>query len=174
MEAGRFELTEEVFSFSEIATVVERLVAGRAVAAGISLSTSIARGFPEIWADKRAVKQMLVNLLSNGIKFMPKGGSVTLKGSVGRDGGMRLSVVDNGIGMDPGHHDLVLAPFGQVDSADVRSQHDTGLGLPLVKAMIELQGGHLTLESTKGKGTTLTLCFPAERTIRGLSTATAD
>ncbi|MBM3561350.1 MAG: hypothetical protein FJX53_16055, partial [Alphaproteobacteria bacterium] len=78
----------------------------------------------------------------------------------------RISVSDNGIGIALEHHDLVLSPFGQVASAEVRSQHGTGLGLPLVKAMIELHGGRLVLESEKGKGTTLTLCFPPERTIR--------
>jgi signal transduction histidine kinase len=112
-------------------------------------------------ADERAAKQMIVNLLANAIKFTPSGGSVELLAQAGGHGGVDIAVADSGIGIAAEELPRVLEPFYQARDAAVRQQVGTGLGLTLVKALIELHGGDLDLHSTPGRGTTATLHFPA-------------
>src|SRR5690606_15905536 len=116
-------------------------------------------------ADERIVKQILVNLLANSVKFTPAGGQVVLSGAVAPDHGLSLSVMDTGIGMAPQDMTTALEPFGQIDSELSRRYEGTGLGLPLAKAFMELHGGRLDLESQPGQGTTATLHFPAWRVL---------
>jgi signal transduction histidine kinase len=165
VEAGRFELVEEDVDLAEVVAAVHQLVRGRAEAKGIVLADWLADGLPRLHADRRTLKQMLLNLLSNGIKFTPSGGSVRIDGTVAGNGGIRLAVSDTGIGIAPQHFGKVLEPFGQVDSPLAREHQGTGLGLPLVKAMVELHGGRLDLDSAEGKGTTVALCFPPHRSL---------
>jgi signal transduction histidine kinase len=108
---------------------------------------------------------MLINLLSNAVKFTPEGGHVVINGERRQDGKVTLSITDTGIGIAAQDMEKVLTPFGQVDSAFSRRHEGTGLGLPLVKAMIELHDGTLTLRSEVGVGTTAILTFPAERVL---------
>ena len=165
VEAGRFELFEEPSAISEAVDTVERLVAGRAAARNVTVVNLLPRELPRVNADKRALKQMCANLMTNAIKFTPAGGSVTIRAATREDGGISLTVEDTGIGIAPEDIAMVQAPFGQVDSALAREHQGTGLGLPLVKAMIELHGGRLQIESVLQKGTAVTLCFPPERTL---------
>ena len=165
VEAGKFELVEEDVDIAEVVAAVHQLVKGRADAKDIVLADRLPDDLPHLRADKRTLKQMLLNLLSNGVKFTPAGGRVWIDGTLAGDGGIRLAVSDNGIGIAPEHLDKVLAPFGQVDSPLAREHQGTGLGLPLVKAMVELHGGKLVFESAEGQGTTVTLCFPAKRSL---------
>ena len=113
----------------------------------------------------RKLKQILVNLLANAIKFTPKGGKVTLKAWCREDSGHVFQVIDTGIGMRLEDIPTALAPFQQVDSALNRKFEGTGLGLPLTKALVELHGGSLDLQSQVGVGTTVTVRFPAERIV---------
>jgi two-component system cell cycle sensor histidine kinase PleC len=106
---------------------------------------------------------MLLNLLSNAIKFTPQGGHITLTGAIAGDNGIRFVVGDNGIGIDKDDIETVLSPFGQSDSPLAREHQGTGLGLPLVKAMVEMHGGRMELDSAPGVGTIATLCFPPSR-----------
>ena len=114
---------------------------------------------------------MLINLLGNAVKFTPDGGSLTIEGGLNSEGGYTLSVTDTGIGIAPEHLQTVLEPFGQVESAMNRTHPGTGLGLPLVNAMIELHGGSLTIDSAPGTGTTVTLRFPPERVLEAPANA---
>ncbi len=120
---------------------------------------------PQLWADERKIKQVLINLLSNAIKFTPEGGAITVSASVQPDGSLAIAVADTGIGIAKEHIEIVLAPFGQVDSALSRKHAGTGLGLPLTKSLIELHGGRMVVESELGKGTTVTIVLPPERII---------
>jgi len=167
IEAGRFELTEERICIEEVATAVVRIVNGRAEARGIQLTAEVPPTLPDIVGDKRSVKQMMRNLLSYAIKFTQKGGKVTLRAGQDDAGWLRIAISDTGIGIAREHLEIVLAPFGQVDSALAREHQGTGLGLPLVKAMIERHDGHLELDSRIGVGTTATLVFPPERIVAG-------
>jgi two-component system cell cycle sensor histidine kinase PleC len=121
-------------------------------------------------ADGRAVKQLLLNFLSNAVKFTHSGGRVTVRAEArpGRD--LRLSVSDTGIGMSEAEIAVALSPFGQVDSKLARKHQGTGLGLPICKSLMELHGGDLTVTSEPNRGTTLTARFPAERIVRQVAT----
>ncbi len=114
----------------------------------------------------RKLKQILVNLLAKAIKFTPKGGNVTLKVCCRENSGHVFQVIDTGIGMRLEDIPTALAPFQQVDSALNRKFEGTGLGLPLTKALVELHGGSLDLQSQVGVGTTVTVRFPAERIVK--------
>ncbi len=106
-----------------------------------------------------------MNLLSNAAKFTPRNGLVILRGLILPDGRFALSVIDTGIGIAPQNIEIVLSPFGQIESVFSREHHGTGLGLPLSKALAELHGGTLDLESEPGKGTVVTVTLPAERVV---------
>ncbi|HVY13332.1 MAG TPA: ATP-binding protein, partial [Alphaproteobacteria bacterium] len=139
--------------------------AARAKASRQKIEVKIPRDFPDLRGEEKAVKQILVNLLTNAIKFTPEGGDITVQGSINASGGMVLAVIDTGIGIAPEHMHLVLAPFGQIESALSRKNQGTGLGLPLTKALTELHGGTLEIASEVGKGTTVTVTFPPDRVL---------
>jgi len=144
---------------------VRVLVEGRAREAGVRLQFECPGALPGIRADKRRLTQILVNLLSNAIKFTPEGGTVTLRGELSPGEGLVLQVVDTGIGIAPKDIPLALSVFGQIDNGTKQQAKGTGLGLPLAKALTELHGGTLALDSELGKGTTVTLRLPAQRVL---------
>jgi signal transduction histidine kinase len=112
-------------------------------------------------ADEQKLRQVLTNLLSNAVKFTPEGGRVTVSSVQQADGGVRLSVVDTGIGMDQDEIGLALQPFRQLENALTKSHEGTGLGLPLAKRLVELHGGRLEIESARGQGTVVHVLLPA-------------
>jgi signal transduction histidine kinase len=114
-------------------------------------------------AVERMIRQILINLVGNAIKFTPAGGCVTIAGERAADGGYALTVQDSGIGMTDEDIHKALMPFGQVENKMTATHNGTGLGLPLAKAMLELHGGTLDITSAPGRGTCLTLNFPADR-----------
>ena len=116
-----------------------------------------------LFADERKVKQILINLLSNAVKFAPSGGTVTIRCWCHGGDGYVLQVAGTGIGIALEDIPRALRPFQQVDSDLNRKYQGTGLGLPLTKALAELHGGSLDLQSEVGVGTTVTVRFPAER-----------
>ena len=162
VESGVIELDEEEVAVADVVQSVVTLVKGRADIGEIVVETDLSDGLPPLMADKRKLKQILVNLLSNGIKFTEAGGTVVLKVWC-RGGGYVFQVCDTGIGMALEDIPKALSPFGQIDSALDRKYEGTGLGLPLTKALVELHGGSLDLQSQPGTGTTVTVRFPAER-----------
>jgi signal transduction histidine kinase len=163
IEAGRFELHDEPIGVGEVFDSCRRLVAERALSAGVKLQ--FAPSELGIRADPLRLKQVLLNLLSNAIKFTPSGGSVTVDAGVNSAGSITIQVRDSGIGMRPEDIPLAFEPFGQVDNSLTRSQQGTGLGLPLVRRLVELHGGEVCLSSAPGQGTTVTLTFPPDRTL---------
>ena len=164
VETGNLELAETEVELSEAVGKSIRLVQERAQDAGVKLIAKLGE-LPVIFADERLVKQCLVNLLSNAVKFTPEGGKIEIRVSRPENGGLCVSVADTGIGISEEDFDRVLSPFGQVESAYSGTYEGTGLGLPITKALIELHGGTLTLESTVGVGTTIALSFPKERVL---------
>ncbi|HEY3917439.1 MAG TPA: PAS-domain containing protein [Stellaceae bacterium] len=164
IEFGKVELSEETVDLTGIIDSCMRLMRDRADQAGLQLSAHTPADLPYLHADGRRLKQILLNLVSNAVKFTPAGGQVTIRASI-EDGGMKITVSDTGIGIAP--HDLAkaLQPFGQIDSRMTRKYQGSGLGLPLTKSMIELHGGTLRLESEVGRGTTATLWLPAARVV---------
>ncbi|MGC2856825.1 PAS domain S-box protein [Novispirillum sp. DQ9] len=162
IEAGRMSLHPEVVDFGAAARACLRLVSGRAEEAHLHLDDGLAPDLPGVWGEERRIKQVLINLLGNAIKFTPSGGHVMLAAWRDDAGGLMVEVADTGIGMRPEDIPTALKPFHQIDSRLARRYEGTGLGLPLTKAFVELHGGTMDITSALGKGTTVTLRFPPE------------
>jgi signal transduction histidine kinase len=161
-EAGRLDLQEDNLDAGEILNECLRLVAPEAQEAGIAVVAELQKPAPTLRADRRRLKQIALNLLSNALKFTPSGG--TLRVTLACDAeGLEIAIADNGIGMSPDQIPIALAPFGQVDSRLSRLHEGTGLGLPLCRRFAEAHGGSLTIASALGEGTTVTVRFPLER-----------
>jgi signal transduction histidine kinase len=163
IEAGHFELEEERFALRDLIESAVRIVHDQADIASLTLDVRMAANTPDVWADLRALRQVLINLLANAIKFTDPGGVVSLLANFDTEGRLQISVADSGIGIAPEDLDKVLQPFEQVESAMARNNYGTGLGLPIAKNIIERHGGLLHLESELHKGTTVTLVLPSDR-----------
>ena len=171
IESGTDKLDEDKIEILEIIRSALKLVGHRASKGGIEIELELADQLPALRADERKLKQILVNLLTNAIKFTDAGGEVTLRAWCRPDGGHVFQIVDTGIGIAPEDIPKALSRFGQVASDLNRKYEGTGLGLPLTKALVELHGGLLDLQSEPGVGTTVTVRFPAERIIASLDNA---
>jgi signal transduction histidine kinase len=161
IEAGKFELD---FTAVEVPELVEDCVNSLqplAKRSRIVLRTSLAEKLPSIVADPRRLKQILLNLLTNAIKFTKEGGQVIVSGTMA-DGELRLRVRDNGVGMTKDEIAFAMQPFHQLDTAP-RKQSGTGLGLPVTKALVDANRARLVLTSEPGVGTSADVIFPAER-----------
>ena len=163
IESGKASLIEDIIEVPQIVGSSITMVKGRARNGGIDLIVDLPPEPPLLKADSRKLKQILVNLLSNGIKFTPEGGSVSLLFEEIADGGAVLRVVDTGIGMAPKDIPVALQPFRQIDSDLNRKFEGTGLGLPLCKALCEMHDGRLEIDSGLGRGTSVAVRLPAER-----------
>lgn len=139
---------------------------------GVRLDRRVADNVFGLRANERMMRQILLNVLSNAIKFAPKG-EVRLSVRVATDGRIVIEVADTGIGMSPADIAVALTPFGQVANTITRKEAGTGLGLPLAKAMMEMHDGTLRIDSEIGRGTTVTLTFPAARAFARSAVAVA-
>ena len=164
IEAGKFELD---FTAVDVGEVVEACVASLqplAKRSRIVLRTSLADDLPVVVADPRRLRQVLLNLLTNAIKFTKEGGQVIVSGTM-VDGELRLRVRDSGVGMSKNEIAYAMQPFHQLDTAP-RRQSGTGLGLPLTKALTDAIRARLELSSEPGVGTSADVIFSAERLFR--------
>ena len=157
IEAGKMELIEESLDLRQMIENSIQLFSEKAKEHEIVISVEIAENVSNVRADERKIKQVLVNLLSNAVKFTPAGGKLTVASRIENDGKLAISISDTGVGISPEDQEQIFDAFVQVDSGLDRKFDGTGLGLPLSKAMVELHGGTLDLESTVGVGTTVTI-----------------
>jgi len=164
IEFGKVEITDETVDFAAVVDSCVRLMRERAETAGVKLRVELPPELPALRGDSRRLKQILINLLSNSVKFTPGGGSITISATADPRG-FRVCVSDTGIGIAPEDLETALSPFGQIDSRLARKYQGTGLGLPLTKAMTELHGGTLELRSSPGQGTAATVFLPATRVL---------
>ncbi len=164
VDAGKFELRdEEGVDPRAILDSTITLMRSNAVASGISLSTEIESKLPLLVCDSTRLKQILLNLISNALKFTEQAGSVVVAVHRGPEGTVIFEVRDTGLGMTADEIDVALQPFGQIDASNTRRYEGTGLGLPLAKRLAELHGGSLQVKSEKGYGTTVRVTIPAFR-----------
>lgn len=171
IEAGKADLIESEFDLGATVSACVRLVFNRAQQAEISLRSTVPGEGILLWGDERKIKQVLINLLTNAIKFTKPGGRVRISVADAEDG-LDIRISDTGIGMSAAEIPVALAAFGQVDSSLARKHEGTGLGLPLSKAMVEMHGGSLAIDSEVGIGTTVAVRIPAARIVaRGPSAA---
>src|SRR5487761_1011848 len=165
IEQGKMVLQEEPVDLGSLIDMAMRVVSERAEAARLSLTSELPAEPVTLYADVRALRHILLNLLSNAVKFTPAGGAVVVRLGVRPNGGVELAVADTGIGMTPEHVTVALTPFAQVENAYTRKYDGTGLGLPLVKSLVELHGANLAIESRLGAGTTVRVRFGVERVL---------
>ena len=165
IEAGELKLHEDSLDVAELIEGAMRLVHPRAEEKGIGLSRSIAPNLPPLFADERRIKQILLNLLTNAVKFTPEGGRVEVHTGREDNGSFLITVADTGIGMDEDGIAKALSMFGQVDGTHARRHEGTGLGLPLTVRLVEMHGGSIEIDSRPNAGTTVRVRFPMERII---------
>ena len=159
IEAGRARLNRETLDIGDEIKETMRLLQNEATTGNVALKTEFADEKILLSADRRILKQILINLLSNGIKFTPDGGEVIVNAASQPDGGCILQIRDTGIGIAAEEIPRALRPFEQVNNGGARNVAGTGLGLPLSKSLVELHDGSFDLESEPGVGTTVTLRF---------------
>jgi two-component system cell cycle sensor histidine kinase PleC len=162
IEAGKLTLHYETVSLKEIVDDAARLMRGKIQEAGLDLLVD-APELPDIEADHRGLKQVVLNLISNAVKFTPEGGQIVVALSRLDDDRLRVSVTDTGIGIAPEDLARLARPFEQVEGQHSKTTQGTGLGLALTKSLIELHGGELSMESEPGRGTTVSFDLPIRR-----------
>jgi signal transduction histidine kinase len=163
-ESGTLTLQEREVDVCAVVAASVRLVGAKAREMGIEINNRVPDDLPRLWGDELKVKQMLLNVLSNAVKFTKPKGHVDITGAVDLEG-LVLNIRDTGIGISETDLPRVMQPFVQVENSRTRLQEGTGIGLPLVKAMVELHGGNIALQSVLDEGTTVRLTFPAARVL---------
>ncbi|MCC7016519.1 MAG: PAS domain S-box protein [Rhodospirillales bacterium] len=166
IERGQLVLNERNVDVPRLMTACYRLVLGRAHEAQVRIDLALPRESPALHADELRVKQALLNVLANAVKFTPEGGKIDFGAAVQEDGGITFTVKDTGIGIRAEEIPKVMSLFGQADGSLARRYDGAGLGLPMTRSLMELHGGEMTLESTPGVGTAVHLRFPKSRSVR--------
>jgi PAS domain S-box-containing protein len=169
IEAGRVELDESEVDMVGVIDQAVRLMTSRAMGSDMVIEPDVVAGLPKVLGDQRLLLQILINLLSNAVKFSKAGDKILIKAHLLPDDDMRLTVKDFGVGIPKDKIKEALEPFGQIQETvhAAQAQQGTGLGLPLARAMAELHGGSLAIESDTGMGTTVHVTLPARRVLAG-------
>ena len=162
IEAGKMEIEPQLLEAKRTFDIALKLISAKAREKHQDLSIVIDPSAPFLFADERALKQILINLVSNAVKFTPEGGHIEVVGSAARGGGFQISVQDNGPGIPREKLDRIFTPFNQVDNRYDRQAGGTGLGLSLIRGLAELHGGRAWLESEPGKGCCAYVVLPLE------------
>lgn len=165
IESGRYELMEEMVEVPEIVHTCSAMVRELAAQNGVMLEQDIANGMPPLWIDRRTIRQSLLNVLSNAVKFTPSGGRVTVSACVAPEGDVVIKVADTGIGIPKDMIERVFEPFRQADTSASRRFEGTGLGLSITRNFLDLHGGSIAIASEEGRGTTVTMRLPASRVV---------
>lgn len=167
IESGHFKLHEDEIELDHVVASATRIVRHRAQQASVEIECDLPAPPVILMVDERALKQILINLVLNAVKFSPGGSKVRVGAAVTADG-MRIAVEDNGIGIAPDDIPRALTPFTQIDGSLSRTHEGTGLGLPLAKHLTELHGGTLSIESVVGEGTSVYVDLPASCIVGGI------
>ena len=174
IENGKYVLDESEIDLGEMLTGIFRVVQGRAAQAGLYLQARVAKDLPKLSADPKSLKQIVINLLSNALKYTNAGGHIYVLPALTADGDLSIRVVDTGIGIKEGDLSRILLPFERLGEAMTRRQAGAGLGLTLVHALMNLHGGTLSLQSKVGVGTIATVTFPHWRLMKPPGTALGE
>jgi two-component system cell cycle sensor histidine kinase PleC len=168
IEAGRYELQEESICLSDIVDQCCHMIQLKAHNKGITVKQHVEPRMPRLWADERAVRQIVLNLLSNALKFTQRGGEIEVKVGWTAGGGQYVSVRDNGPGIPEEEIPVVLSSFGQGSIAIKSAEQGTGLGLPIVQALVHMHEGTFDLKSKLREGTEAIAAFPRSRVLETL------
>jgi signal transduction histidine kinase len=167
IEAGRYELSDDVVDIGRLVRSCIAMLKPRAIEGGVQIDNATVALRVALRADTRALKQIVLNVLSNAVKFTPREGMVSI-GIERSDAGLTLVVTDTGIGIDPSVRAILCQPFRQADASISRKFGGTGLGLAISQKLLALHGATLMLDSTQGQGTTVRMTFPAERIVEAV------
>ncbi len=168
IEAGRYELNEEALQLAYVVEEGRHMMALRARAKNQTFHELIDPSLPRLWADERALRQIVLNVLSNAIKFTPPGGEIVIKVGWTSSGGQYVSVKDTGPGIPEDEIPTVMSSFGRGSLAIKTAEQGSGLGLPIVKGLVDLHGGGFQLKSRPREGTEVIVTFPAARVMDAL------
>lgn len=171
IEAGKYDLNEEPLHINDVAQDCLSMVQIRADAKNIKIECELNSSLSKLWADERAVRQVILNLMSNAIKFTPASGQIVMTSGWTKSGGQYLSVKDNGPGIGEDEMDTVMSSFGQGELARKTAEQGAGLGLPIVKNIMTLHNGDLRLTSKLREGTLATISFPKSRAMDSVGKA---
>lgn len=164
IEAGAAQMEETLLDFRDVAVSAIRLISKRAQEARLTVEVDLRQEIPPLRADPAALKQVLLHLLSNAVKFTPEDGAIGLSARVeSGDGGLVVEVSDTGCGIPADRMEAVFQPFVQGDDTLSRQHEGVGLGLSLARALVERHGGRVTIQSRENVGTTVSLRLPRER-----------
>ena len=162
VESGESPLSESEFDLVPLLSSTLRLIEAKAAARRVALQVDLAQGLPRLWGDSLRIRQIVLNLLTNAIKFTPEGGSVRLSAALCPEG-LELVVADTGIGISATDLPHVWRPFFQVEGSMARRYGGAGLGLPIVRHFVEAHGGRIEIDSTLGEGTVARVILPRSR-----------
>lgn len=162
-DAGRLELEENLVDIRLLIEQSMRFVRDRAARERIVMETRLDSGLPRLLGDGRRLRQLLLNLLTNSVKFTPHGGSITITAGLCPAGGIEIAIADTGIGMTSEELKVALEPFGQIQRRRHGRLEGTGLGLPIASRIAQMHGGALEIDSAPGKGTTARVLLPPSR-----------
>ncbi len=165
IEAGKIELIEEETDVSTLLSKCRTVLHERASSAGLHIRLEIPAPLPTVIVDGRRIKQVILNLMSNSIKFTMPGGRITLRAELKAPQGLCITVGDTGVGMDKDELEVALEQFGQIDNELARNHSGTGLGLPITRSLVELHGGELDIDTRKGVGTSAHVWIPLTRVV---------
>ena len=165
-DSGGLELKENELSVVAIVDDVVKQIAAEADAGGVQIVNEVTDAGILVRAEEPRLKRALLNLASNAVKFSERGGIVRMGVQASADGGLMLTIVDNGIGISAEDLPRIMEPFEQADSRLSRTYEGMGLGIPVARALVRMHGGDLAYESETGKGTTVRIILPAERVKR--------
>lgn len=160
IESGQVKIEKTAVDLEKVFDVCRTIVSARASKANINVQFELEETLPPIAVDPIRLKQILINLIDNSIKYTPRGGLVTVSGQIQNDN-LLLSVEDNGVGIAGDDMDKIFETFGQIRESSTHQHAGLGLGLPLSRSLVELLGGTLGIESQEGTGTTVRISFPA-------------
>lgn len=165
IEAGRQDLQEEAIRLAHVVDDASHMVQLKATQKNVKITTKYEENMPMLWADEKAVRQITLNLLSNALKFTPTGGTITVIVGWTSTGGQYISIKDNGPGIPEDEIPIVLSSFGQGSIAIKSAEQGTGLGLPIVQAMMQMHDGRFELKSKLRVGTEVIASFPRSRVL---------
>ncbi|MBM3547613.1 MAG: hypothetical protein FJX54_11720 [Alphaproteobacteria bacterium] len=168
IESGKFRIRPEEVDLDALVAAAIGMVSTSATKVGLTIEAKIPANLPKLDADRRAVMQILTNLLTNAVKFTPSGGHVLVSARLDDDGSLALTVADTGVGISRDDLARVLQPFEQVESILARARGGAGLGLPISKGLMQLHGGTLEIAGRPGGGTIVTCRFPSSRASRSV------
>ncbi len=164
IEAGRRRIQPEWVDLADVFKEVDSLVGLTVSEKGLNMRFVCSEEVPRVWLDRVSIRQVLLNLIANSVKFTEAGGHIVVSAEHRPSAGLKISIVDDGVGI--GQEDLlrILKPFEQARDTVLKTAEGTGLGLPLSKSLIQLNGGSFKIESTQGQGTRVEIEFASAKT----------